>query len=151
MCSLPIKRIVSPDSRYEVRLTPAGGNPWDLTYTSLCLAGLPFGDRMFGWHGVWSACSRYFAIREWRSSEFSLGPDTHLVVIDVHAGKECIMDRAENGFVEPMSFHNDTIRYSKILYGMPERTMQERQFAGKTAWRDVSGTLPDASETDGQG
>jgi hypothetical protein len=143
MCSLPIKRIISPDNRFEVQLTPAGGNPWDLTYTSLFLVGLPFGDRMFGWHGVWSPCSRYFAIREWRSSEFSLGPDTHLVVIDVHAGKECVMDRAENGFVEPMSFYNDTIRYNKILRGMTERIVQERNLGKTTEWRDVSSKLPD--------
>lgn len=145
MHSLIPKRFISPDGRIEARLAPAGGNPWDYTYSSLSLAGLPFGSRLFGWHGVWSSCSRYFAITEWRHYKFSLGPDMHLVVIDVTAGKEYVMDRVENGFVEPMSFCNGTIRYNKILYGA-ERIVQERTLREIGGWKEVSGCLPDFFE-----
>lgn len=143
MHSLTPKRIASPDGRFEARLAPVDGNPWDLTYASLSLAVLPFGSRLFGWHGVWSSCSRYFAIPEWRRSEFSIGPDMHLVVIDATAGRECVMDRAENGFVEPMSVCGNKIRYNKILYGRTERLVEERELREAAAWRELSDRPPD--------
>ncbi len=142
---LPIKKLPSPDKRFEARLVPSGSNPWQITYASLSLSDLKFGQRMFGYRGLWSDCSRYFVIPEWRHNEHSRGPDMHLLAIDVAGGKECVIARAIKGFIEPTLAQNGFIRYNMVVPGM-QRIISNRRFSDLTIWRPVSESMPDADK-----
>lgn len=135
---LSAKSITSPDNRREARLLPAGRGPWDETHARLVLADRSFGSRIFGWHGVWSPCSRYFAITEWRRAEVVPCSDMHLLVIDVQEGRQCVVERVECGFVEPMSFHKNEIRYNKIAKGMDERSVVHLPVEKLTDWKPLA-------------
>jgi len=137
MSPLTDKKISSPDKRMEARLAPAAGSAWDLSHASLALCGLSFGARIFGWNGVWSSCSRYFAITEWLRIDTAHSPDMQLVVIDAQNGRECVVEHVLCGFVEPMYFHDGAVKYNKITKGMNERVVIQRRIGELADWRPV--------------
>lgn len=139
----PTKRIVSPNKRHEAALAPAISASWEQSSATLILADLPFGPRKFRWHGIWSPCSRYFAISEWRSSDYHSGPDMHLLVIDVENGRECLVVRADECFVDPVYFHDGEVKYSIITTRMTERAARFQRYDSLTGWRPVAETLPE--------
>ncbi|NTW67444.1 MAG: hypothetical protein HGB21_14245 [Nitrospirae bacterium] len=147
MKSISEKLVQSPCRRFKARLSPSAGSSWDCSHAMLALQDLYFGSRVFGWHGIWSPCSRYFAITEWLDVDTSHCPDMQLVIIDVDAGKECFVEQVKCGFVEPMSFHDDTLKYNKIGKGMDARTVEHRRISELTGWRPVSGSRPDARDS----
>lgn len=144
----PNKTIASPDKRHDARLYPEEGASWEMSSASVELAGLSFGSRRFRWHGIWSPCSRYFAISEWRSSDYDQGPDMHLLVIDVAKSSECVVIRAEEGFVDPVYIHDGELKYSIITSRMLERGARFQRIDALTGWRKVAGTLPEAPGRD---
>ena len=131
------KKISSPDKRLEACLAPTDGSIWDLSHASLALRDLSFQARIFGWNGVWSSCSRYFAITEWLRIDTAHCPDMQLVIIDVQDGKECVVEHVSCGFVEPMYFHDDAVKYKKIEKGMNERAVVQRRIGELDGWRPV--------------
>jgi hypothetical protein len=142
---LPGKKIPSPDRRHEALLTPFGGGSWDTLHASLALGGLTFGNRMFGWHGVWSSCSCYFAIMEWcREVDAEIHPDMQLIIVDVREGRECVVERVENGFIEPMFFHDQMIKYNLFTKRLNARRVSHRPIKEISDWRMVSDKAPDA-------
>jgi len=141
------KLIPSPCRRYEARLSPSEVSNWDCSHAMLSLQDLSFGSRIFGWHGIWSSCSRYFAVTEWLHVETAHCPDMQLVIVDVHTRKECVVEQVKCGFVEPMSFHDDALKYNKIGKGMDARTVEHRRISELTGWRSVSGSRPDARDS----
>ncbi len=149
MYTMPPKNIVSPDRRFEARLLPTGGRSLEPSYATLELAGLPFGSRMFGWQGVWSSCSRFFALMEWRHANYAIGPDMHLLVIDVATGRECVIEQVRNGFVEPMYITDGMLRYNKMEHGISERIVRDHRITAEAAWQPVSIRLPAAEGTGG--
>jgi len=142
MNSVTDKRIVSPDRRYEVRLTPAAGLAWDQSHATLALHDLAFPGRVFGWNGVWSPCSRYFAITEWLRIDTAHCPDMQLVIIDAQDGRECVVEQVACGFVEPMYFHDDAVRYNKIAKGMEERAVVHCRIVELDGWRALPAASP---------
>jgi hypothetical protein len=142
MNPLTDKKIASPDKRLEARLAPTDGSAWDLSHASLALRDLSFEARIFGWNGVWSSCSRYFAIIEWLRIDSAHCPDMQLVVIDVQDGRECVVEHVSCGFVEPMSFHDDAVKYNKIAKGMDERAVIQRRIDELDGWRPVPAHPP---------
>lgn len=136
--TVPDKRISSPDKRHEACLAPAAGSAWDLSHALLTLRTLSFEARTFGWNGVWSSCSRYFAISEWLSSDAAApSPDMQLVVIDVEKGRECVVEHVSCGFVEPMYFQDNAVKYNKIAKGMDERAVMRRRIGELDGWQSV--------------
>ncbi len=146
MKPLTDKKISSPDKRLEARLAPTAGSVWDLSHASLALRDLSFEARIFGWNGVWSPCSRYFAITEWLCIDTAHCPDMQLVVIDVPNGRECIVEHVSCGFVEPMFFRDDAVKYNKIAKGMEERAVIQRRISELAGWRPVPSHPPARDE-----
>lgn len=135
---VPVKLFRSPCQHFEARLSPAAGSAWDASHASLALQDLSFGARVFGWQGIWSPCSRYFAITEWLSVDTAHSPDMQLLIIDVREGRECVVEHVACGFIEPMYIQNDAIKYSKIAKGMDERAVLHRQIGELDGWRPLS-------------
>ena len=139
--AVPEKNIPSPCGKLVARLRHSGGMPWEQAYAKLALDDLPFGARTFGWNAVWSPCSRYFAISEWRHADAFYGPDSQLVLIDVARRRECIVERAEGGFVDPLFISDGVLKYSMITPVMTERAAAYQKLQDITSWRPVSETL----------
>ncbi len=81
MTHVPAKLLRSPCHRFEARLSSTAGSAWDASHASLALNDLSFGARIFGWQGIWSPCSRYFAITERLRVDTAHGPAMQLLVI----------------------------------------------------------------------
>jgi len=146
MSPITDKKIPSPDKRLEARLAPTDGSVWDLSHASLALRDLSFDARIFGWNGVWSSCSRYFAITEWLRIDTAHCPDMQLVVIDVQNGRECVVEHVLCGFVEPLYFHDDAVKYNKIAKGMKERAVIQRRIGELADWQPVPSHPPAQDE-----
>lgn len=143
MTPLSIKQLRSPCQRFEARLSPTAGSFWDVSHASLALQDLSFGTRIFGWHGAWSPCSRYFAITEWLGVDTAHDPDMQLLVIDVQERRECVVEHVTCGFIAPMYIHDDAIKYNKIAKGMEERAVLHRRIGELDGWRPLTGSSPD--------
>ncbi|MDA8100587.1 MAG: hypothetical protein M0042_13300 [Nitrospiraceae bacterium] len=120
------------------KLRHSGSAPWEEAYAVLLLDELPFGARRFGWRAIWSPCSRYFAISEWRHAGETFGPDAQLVLIDVVRRRECIIERAEGGFIDPVFINDGVLKYSMITQTMAERIVGYRKIEDLSFWRTVS-------------
>jgi hypothetical protein len=143
MEQIQAKCIMSPGRHRKAELFQTAGAAWEYSSATLSLAGLPFGPRRFRLHGVWSSCSRYFAISEWRSTCHIDGPDMHLLVIDVTEWRECVVERANAGFIDPLNIHGGAIKYSIKTPEIGEHVVRMRRIDELTGWRSISGELPD--------
>jgi hypothetical protein len=103
----------------------------------LSLGDLLLDGRIFGWHGVWSSDARYFVIAEWLHVHTADYPDMQLVIIDVPAGTECVVETVPGGYVDPMYIFRDTIKYTKLEEGMDDRVAVNCRIADLTGWRPV--------------
>jgi hypothetical protein len=81
-------------------------------YYSLTVDGHSFGERIFGEKLVWSPDSALLAVQEWMTIDFSHGPITDLLVIDLPLGHQARTARTEKGFVLPREFAGRTLHYS---------------------------------------
>lgn len=106
------REILSPDSMHSARLTCVGDILFGPPYYSLVVDGHSFGERIFGEKLVWSADSSLLAVQEWKTIDFSNGPITDLLVIDVSAGSEARVAHTEKGFVLPREFTDRLLHYS---------------------------------------
>jgi hypothetical protein len=112
-------------------------------HASLALHGLSFGARIFGWQGVWSPDSRHFAAIEWRRESALYCPDMRLIVVDLHARKECIAARVKFGFIEPLAFPADEVIYTLLARGMNEWAVIHRRLDELSGWRPLSDRMPE--------
>jgi hypothetical protein len=71
----------------------------------------------------------------------------HLLVIDVARGHECMFARAREGFVDPIYIHDGAVKYSMITAAMVDRCIDRHRLDALTAWRPVSGVLPDMPDS----
>jgi hypothetical protein len=62
---------------------------------------------------LWSPDSRFFAVQEWETTSESRGPQTRLLLIDLDLKQECVLSRAERGFIVPQKFEKDKLIYTK--------------------------------------
>ncbi len=133
--------IVSPKGDLIARLRHSGDPYRETDYARLSLDGLPFGDRRFGWNAIWSPCSRYFAISEWSNAGFVHRQDTQLVLIDVSRRRECIIERAEGGCIDPVFINDGILKYSVMTSIMTDRAAGYQTIHDITSWRPVSEVL----------
>jgi hypothetical protein len=89
----------------EIRFGPA--------YYSLTVDKISYVERVFGNSHLWSPDSRYFAVQEWETTSESSGPQTRLLLIDLDLKQECVLSRAERGFIVPQKFEKDKLIYTK--------------------------------------
>jgi hypothetical protein len=62
---------------------------------------------------LWSPDSRFFAVQEWETTSENGGPQTRLLLIDLDRKQECVLSRAERGFIIPQKFEKDKLIYTK--------------------------------------
>lgn len=107
----------SPDAQHVARLLFSGEIRFGPAYYALELDDYSFGERIFGEAHLWSSSSRYLAVQEWLTLDYSEGPITALVLIDVRSRRETVVVRTTKGFGIPEAFEGDTLSYRQEFGG----------------------------------
>ena len=127
----------SPDLLHKVVLKFIGEIRFGPAYYSFMIDKLSFGDRVFGSSYLWSPTSRFFAIQEWETTSEGHGPQTRLLLIDLVTKRECILSRAEQGFIIPRKFENSKLIYTKEYYEQGAVREFEIDFLPLERWENI--------------
>jgi hypothetical protein len=101
----------SPDGRHRALLAFSGEVRFGPAYYVLAVDEHPFGERIFGDAHLWSPSSDLLAVQEWLTLDYSAGPITALVIIDVVGRREVTVARATKRFLVPEGFQGATLTY----------------------------------------
>ncbi len=107
----------SPDTQHTARLLFSGEIRFGPSYYSLSVDDHSFGDRIFGDAHLWSPSSNFLAVQEWLTLDYSEGPITVLVIVDLKLGREASIERVTKGFVLPKAFKGSNLVYRKEFGG----------------------------------
>ena len=129
--------VQSPNKLYKVILKYLGEIRFGPPYYSLTIDELSFKNRVFGRSCLWSPDSRFFAVQEWESTNEGQGPKTRLLLIDVEQKRECVLSRAEQGFIIPKKFEGDKLVYTKEYPGKGIVNEFEIEFLNLNRWEDL--------------
>lgn len=101
----------SPDMRHRARLAFSGEVRFGPPYYVLSVDDDTFAQRIFGGAHLWSPQSDLLAVQEWLTLDYSEGPITALVLIDVRLRREVSVARATKRFIVPEAFEGALIVY----------------------------------------
>src|SRR3954468_24503010 len=101
----------SPDAQHNAHFVCAGEIRFGPLYYSLTVDDYSFGQRIFGDAHLWSPSSNLLAVQEWLTIDYSEGPITALVLIDLSLRREASVARATKGFIVPEAFEGSIIVY----------------------------------------
>jgi hypothetical protein len=107
----------SPDAQHTTQLAYSGEIRYGPPYFSLSVDGYSFGQRIFGDAHLWSRSSTLLAVQEWLTLDYSEGPITALVILDLNHGREASVARAVKAFIVPTAFVGSSIVYRKDYAG----------------------------------
>ena len=108
----------SPNAQHTAHLALAGEirfGPW---YYALSVDDYSFGQRIFGDAHLWSRSSSFLAVQEWLTLDYSEGPITALVLIDVRLKRAATLARATKRFLVPASFEDPILVYRNENAGL---------------------------------
>jgi hypothetical protein len=101
----------SPNKRHIARFLFGGEIRFGPPYYALALDDYAFGERIFGAAHLWSPSSNIVAVLEWLTLDYSEGPITALIVLDLDRGREAPVARATKAFIVPLAFDGSSIVY----------------------------------------
>ena len=101
----------SPDGLHIAHFVLAGEIRFGPFYYALSVDDYSFGQRIFGTAHLWSHSSAFLAVQEWLTIDYSEGPITALLLIDVRLRRAAALARATKRFLVPESFDDSTIVY----------------------------------------
>jgi hypothetical protein len=127
----------SPDNQHHAFLQYLGEIRFGPAFYTLQIDTISFGKRVFGNKFLWSPDSRYVAIQEWETVSEALGPQTQLLLIDLETRRECVLSKAEQGFILPKKFENDKLIYTKEYYGQGVVKEFEIEFLSLDRWENI--------------
>ena len=91
----------SPDTQHTAHFAFSGEVRFGPPYFSLSVDDYSFGQRIFGDAHLWSPSSNLLAVQEWFTLDYSEGPITALVLLDLKLGREATVARATKGLLCP--------------------------------------------------
>src|SRR5262249_28965423 len=106
----------SPDSQHTAHFAYSGEIRFGPAYFSLSVDGYAFPERIFGDVYLWSPSSALLAVQEWLTLDYSEGPITALVVIDLNRKCEASVARVRKAFIVPRAFEGPLVVY-RVDYG----------------------------------
>src|SRR5207253_8437475 len=128
----------SPNTQHTARLLFSGEIRFGPPYYSLLVDDYSFSGRIFGDVHLWSQTSRLLAVQEWLTLDYSEGPITALVLIDVRMMREISVARATKGFIVPETFEDPMIVYRTDYAGQPGLQHVELDTAKLTDWKELA-------------
>lgn len=124
----------SPDGQHRALLAFSGEVRFGPPYYALSFDSYSFGERIFGGAHRWSPGSDLLAVQEWLTLDYSEGPITALVIIDVLQRREATVARATKRFVVPEVFQGARLTYREDHAGGPSPS-RELDTAAINGWR----------------
>jgi len=128
----------SPNTQHTAHLLFGGEIRFGPPYYSLLVDEHSFGDRIFGGAHLWSQTSRLLAVQEWLTLDYSEGPITALVLIDLRLRRETSVARATKGFIVPETFEDPVIVYRTDYAGQPGIQHVELDTSKITDWKELA-------------
>jgi hypothetical protein len=107
-------------------------------YFSLSVDAYSFPQRIFGDTHLWSPLSTLLAVQEWLTLDYSEGPITALVIIDLQLGREVTVERMVKGFLVPTAFEGSKIVYRKDYAGNEGAERFEVDTTKCTEWKELA-------------
>jgi hypothetical protein len=108
----------SPNTQHTAKFGFSGEVRFGPPYYVLSVDDYSFGQRTFGSAHLWSQSSNLLAAQEWLTLDYSEGPITALVIIDVNRGREATVARSAKRFLVPEAFDDSIIRYREENAGL---------------------------------
>jgi hypothetical protein len=130
--------VPSPDRAHTAVMKYVGEIRFGPAYYSLALDQRSFGERVFGKSCLWSPDSRYFAAQEWETMSESDGPRTRLLLIGLLTERQCVLSRAEKGFIVPKKFEAEKLIYTKEYYDLARISEFEIEFLSLDRWEKIT-------------
>ncbi|GMM68206.1 hypothetical protein MTsDn1_15010 [Alteromonas sp. MTD1] len=103
----------SPNAEHSAKLIYEGEIRFGPTYFKLELDGHILAGHLFGRVLTWSPCSKYLALEEWLTIDYSQGPRTRLFLINLEEHTYSEFKTIENGFVRNVHINSGTVQYVK--------------------------------------
>jgi hypothetical protein len=101
----------SPNTLHTAHFVLGGEIRFGPFYYSLSVDDYSFGQRIFGTAHLWSPSSAFLAVQEWLTIDYSEGPITALVLIDVRLRRAATLVHTTKRFLVPESFNESIIVY----------------------------------------
>ena len=128
----------SPDTQHAAYFAYSGEVRFGPPYFSLSVDAYSFSPRMFGEACLWSPSSRLLAVQEWLTLDYSEGPITALVLIDLHLGREASVARATKAFIVPEAFAGSLIVYRIDRGGQAGGEHFEKAITEIVEWKELA-------------
>ena len=107
----------SPDLQHRALFAFSGEIRFGPPYYLLSIDDYTFAQRIFGSAHLWSSASALLAVQEWLTLDYSEGPITALVLIDVQLRREVAVAQATKRFLVPEAFEGSVIVYREEQAG----------------------------------
>jgi hypothetical protein len=127
----------SPDTQHIAHLAYSGDIRFGPPYFSLSVDPYSFGQRIFGDAHLWSPSSYLLAVQEWLTLDYSEGPITALVLVDLNLGREVSLARAVKSFIVPIAFEGASIVYRKDNAGKEGIERFKVDTTKMTGWKEL--------------
>jgi hypothetical protein len=127
----------SPDGQHTAHFAFSGEIRFGPAYYALSVDGSSFDQRIFGSAHLWSPSSTLLAVQEWLTLDYSEGPITALVLIDVHLRRELTVAQATKKFMVPDVFEGSIIVYREEHAGRDVIKHFDLDAAKLKAWKKL--------------
>jgi hypothetical protein len=128
----------SPDTRHTAQLAYSGDIRFGPPYFSLSVDDYSFGQRIFGDAHLWSSSSDLLAVQEWLTLDYSEGPITELVILDLQLRREAVLARVVKGFIVPTAFVGPNVVYRKDYAGQAGAELFEVVTTKIVDWKELA-------------
>ena len=127
----------SPDSLHMAHFAYSGEIRFGPPYFSLSVDDYIFPERIFSDVHRWSPSSTLLAVQEWLTLDYSEGPITALVLLDLSRKCEASVARVRKAFIVPVAFEGSLVVY-RTDYGGQERSERfEIDVTTITEWKGL--------------
>lgn len=128
----------SPNTQHTAQFLFSGEVRFGPAYYSLSVDAYSFGERIFGSAHLWSSSSNLLAVQEWLTLDYSEGPITALVLIDLKLGREASVAQAKKAFIVPETFEEPLVAYRKDRAGQAGAELFELDVTTITGWKALA-------------
>ena len=133
----------SPNLQHTAQFVLGGEIRFGPYYYSLLVDNSSFGQRIFGTAHLWSPSSNLLAVQEWLTIDYSEGPITALLLIDVQRQREASVARATKRFIVPEAFDGSVVVYRAENAGLGVAERFEVDTAKITEWNLIAEKPPE--------
>jgi len=131
----PFGAYKSPGKKHGFNFIHEGDIRFGPSYYKIELDGKLILDRYFGFEFKWHPNNKYLALQEWLTTDERKGPLTALTLVDLENRSLALTSKAEQGFIIPLEFRDNTIIFIKEYYGNHKKEECEINIDNINTWQ----------------